>query len=116
MSPTITTKEDRQRYFSRFFVAFLEYTFSMSGHINGVIYKGIYTLGFTMCKLVALKGVPAFIRGFSYKKMAVFTLEDEQIVWTDKSSQTHKSSDVKAGRTNFQTTLSFEFVRLFVRL
>ena len=48
--------------------------------------------------------------------MAVFTLEDEQIVWTDKSSQTHKSSDVKTGRTNFQTTLSSEFVRLFVRL
>ena len=48
--------------------------------------------------------------------MAVFTLEDEQIVWTDKSSQTDKSSDVKTGRTNFQTTLSFQFVRLFVRL
>ena len=48
--------------------------------------------------------------------MAVFTLEDEQIVWTDKSSQTHKSSDVKTGQTNFQTTLSSEFVRLFVRL
>ena len=48
--------------------------------------------------------------------MAVFTLEDEHIVWTDKSSQTHKSSDVKTGRTNFQTTLSSEFVRQFVRL
>ena len=48
--------------------------------------------------------------------MAVFTLEDEQIVWTDKSCQTDKSSDVKTGRTNFQTTLSFEFVRLFVSL
>ena len=48
--------------------------------------------------------------------MAVFTLEDEQIVWTDKSSQTDKSSDVKTGRTNFQTTLSSVFVRLFVRL
>ena len=47
--------------------------------------------------------------------MTVFTLEDEQIVWTDKSSQTDKSSDVKTGRTNFQTTLSSEFVRLFVR-
>ena len=39
-------------------------------------------------------------------RMAVFSLEDEQIVWTDKSSrtdkssQTDKSSDVKAGRTN----------------
>ena len=32
--------------------------------------------------------------------LAVFTLEDEQIVWTEKSSQTHKSSDVKTGRTN----------------
>ena len=32
---------------------------------------------------------------------AVFTLEDEQVVWTDKSSQTNKSSDVKMGRTNF---------------
>ena len=48
--------------------------------------------------------------------MTVSTLEDEQIVWTDKSSQTDKSSDVKTGRTNFQTTLSSEFVRLFVRL
>ena len=48
--------------------------------------------------------------------MAVFTLEDEQVVWTDKSSQMSKSSDVKTGRTNFQTTLSPEFVRLFVRL
>ena len=48
--------------------------------------------------------------------LAVFTLEDEQIVWTDKSSQTDKSSDVKTGRTNFQTTLSSQFVRLFVRL
>ena len=48
--------------------------------------------------------------------MAVFTLEDEQIVWTDKSCQTDKSSDVKTGRTNFQTTLSSQFVRLFVRL
>ena len=50
------------------------------------------------------------------ESLAVFTLEDEQIVWTDKSSQTDKSSDVKTGRTNFQTTLSTEFVRLFVRL
>ena len=32
--------------------------------------------------------------------MAVFTLEDEQIVWTGKSSQTNNSSDVKTGRTN----------------
>ena len=34
------------------------------------------------------------------KRLAVFTLEDEQTVWTDKSSQTDESS---------------EFVRLFVR-
>ena len=45
-----------------------------------------------------------------------FTPEDEQIVWADKSSQTDKSSDVKTGRTNFQTTSSSEFVRQFVRL
>ena len=36
----------------------------------------------------------------------VFTLEDEQIVWTDKSSQTNKSSDVKTGRKNFSTNKS----------
>ena len=40
--------------------------------------------------------------------LAVFTIEDEQIVWTDKSS------DVKTGRINFQTTVSSEFVRLSV--
>ena len=39
-------------------------------------------------------------------RMAVFTLEDEQIVWSDKSSQTNKSSDVKTGRTNFSTNKS----------
>ena len=44
--------------------------------------------------------------------MAVFTLEDEQIVCTDKSSQPDKPSDVKTGRTNFHTTLWSEFVRL----
>ena len=38
--------------------------------------------------------------------LAVFTLEDEQIVWTDKTSQTDKSPDVKTGRTNFQTISS----------
>ena len=27
--------------------------------------------------------------------LAVFTLEDEQIIWTDKSSQTKKLSDVQ---------------------
>ena len=32
--------------------------------------------------------------------MAVFTLGDKQIVWTDKSSQMDKSSDVKMGQTN----------------
>ena len=39
--------------------------------------------------------------------LSVFTLEDEQIAWTDKWSQIvsdDKSSDVKTGRTNFQTT------------
>ena len=34
-------------------------------------------------------------------RFTVFTLEDEQIVWTNKSSQTSESSDVKTGRTNF---------------
>ena len=48
--------------------------------------------------------------------LADFTLEDKQIVCTDKSSQTDKSSDEKMGRTNFQTTWSSEFVRLFVPL
>ena len=28
------------------------------------------------------------------QRMAIFTLKDEQIIWTDKSSQTDKSSDV----------------------
>ena len=42
-----------------------------------------------------------------FNSMAVFTLEDEQIVWTDKSPQTNKSSDVQTGQTNFSTnTLS----------
>ena len=36
------------------------------------------------------------------ESLAVLTLEDEQIVWMDKSSQTDKSSDVKMGRTNFR--------------
>ena len=48
--------------------------------------------------------------------MAVFTLEDEQVVWTDKSSETNKSTSVKTGRANFQTNKSSNFVRLFVRL
>ena len=52
---------------------------------------------------------------YKSNSLAVFTLEDQQIVWTDKSSQTDKSSDVKTGRTSFQTTLSSQFVRLFVR-
>ena len=55
--------------------------------------------------------------------LAVFTLEDEQIVWTDKSSQTNKSSDVKTRRTNFSTNKSSDiwpsgktiFPRRFVR-
>ena len=47
--------------------------------------------------------------------LAVFTLEDGQIVWTDKSSDvktvrtnfsTDKSSDMKTGRTNFSTDKS----------
>ena len=33
----------------------------------------------------------------------VLTLEDEKIIWTDKSSQMNKSSDVQTGRTNFST-------------
>ena len=57
------------------------------------------------------------------ESMAVFTLEDEQIVWTDKLSQTNKSSDVKTGRTNFSTNKSSDiwpsgktiFRRRFVR-
>ena len=46
---------------------------------------------------------PIAVRGVS---LAVFTLEDEQIVWTDKSFQTNKSSDVQTGRTNFSTNKS----------
>ena len=38
--------------------------------------------------------------------LAVLTLEDEQIVWTGKSFQTNKSSDVQTGRTNFSTNKS----------
>ena len=38
--------------------------------------------------------------------MAIFTLEDKQIVWMDKSSQTNKSSDVQTGWTNFLTSKS----------
>ena len=44
--------------------------------------------------------------GFYSNLMAVFTLEDEQIVWTDKPAQTNKSSDVKTGQTNFSTNKS----------
>ena len=44
--------------------------------------------------------------------MAIFTLEYEQIVWSDNSSQMDKSSDVKTGQLNFQMALSSEFVRL----
>ena len=36
----------------------------------------------------------------------VLTLEDEQIVWTDKSFQMNRSSDVQTGRTNFSTNKS----------
>ena len=32
--------------------------------------------------------------------LAVFTLGDEQIIWMNKSSQTNKSSDACANRTN----------------
>ena len=53
----------------------------------------------------------------SITSLALFTLEDEQIVWTDKSS------DVKTGRTNFWTDKSSDiwpsgktiFPRRFVR-
>ena len=38
--------------------------------------------------------------------VAVFTLEDEQIVWIDKLSQMNKSSDVQTGGTNFSTSKS----------
>ena len=53
---------------------------------------------------------------FKANTRAVFTLEDKQIIWTDQWSQTDKSSVVKMGRTNFQTTLLSEFVCLFVQL
>ena len=41
-------------------------------------------------------------------ELIVFTLEDEQIIWTDKSSETNKSFHVKTGRTNFSARKSSE--------
>ena len=35
--------------------------------------------------------------------LAIFTLEDEQIVLMKKSSQTNKSADVQTVQTNFST-------------
>ena len=49
-------------------------------------------------------------------EMADFTLEDGQIVSTDKSSETDKSSSVKTGETEIWTNKSSQFVRLFGRL
>ena len=48
--------------------------------------------------------------------LAVFKLEDGQIVWTNKSSQTDESPSVKTGRTQFCTYKSSDFVRRFGRL
>ena len=45
-----------------------------------------------------------YIRVGVVSLLVVFTLENEKIVWTDKSSQTDKSRGVKTGRTNFQAT------------
>ena len=42
------------------------------------------------------------------ESMAIFTLDDEKIIWTDKSSQMNKSSDVQTERTNFSTNKSSE--------
>ena len=36
--------------------------------------------------------------------IAIFTLDEKQIIWMDKLSQMDKSSDVKMGQTNFQTS------------
>jgi len=48
--------------------------------------------------------------------MAVFTLEDVQSVWTDKSSRTNKSSDVhlmsKRDKQIFRRTNGLKFVNL----
>ena len=49
---------------------------------------------------------------FHFKLMAVFTLEDDQIVWTDKSSQTNESSDVLTRWTNFSMNKYLIFRRL----
>ena len=52
---------------------------------------------------------------YSGQLFAAFTLEDEQIVWTDKSSQTDKSSDVATGRTNLSVCKDVFFLRRLVR-
>ena len=43
--------------------------------------------------------------------LAVFTLEDEQIVWTDKSSQTNKSSGQMPDDLSVQTICSSSSVK-----
>ena len=50
---------------------------------------------------------------FCCKMNSCFIQKDKQVVWTDKSSQTDKLSDVKTEQTDFQTTYSSEFDRLF---
>ena len=36
--------------------------------------------------------------------IAIFTLDEKQIIWMDKLSQMDKSPDVKMGQRNFQTS------------
>ena len=56
------------------------------------------------------------IRGNDVSLMAVFTLEDVQGVWTDKSSRTNKSSNMrlmcKRVEQIFQRTNRLKFVSL----
>ena len=67
----------------------------------------------TFCTFVTLKNCTALSQSESSNFFmciilwrAVFTLEDEQIVWTDKSSQTNNWSGVQTGRTNTSTNKS----------
>ena len=44
------------------------------------------------------------------------SLEDEQIIWTDKSFQTNKSSYAQTGQTNFSTKILSKSCLTFGRL
>ena len=85
-------------------------------HACLILLYSVCTFLFFRCHNTVLSGVlefpppppsrPPSARTTLKQRMAVFTLEDEQIVWMDKSSQTDKSSDVRTERTNFLTNKS----------